>query len=244
MLLSHRISFTTLLLLLLGGLLLPIQRVRHHAVHGQCADFAPPLIIQGKNFYNSVTREYFPVRGVNYYPRPNTGSLAQTNSIDFATEAKRPIWERDVEFFQQLNINLVRLYAVEPGQNHDGFMCALKAAGIYVMVGLAADCENCAITTDPSPACYPVELKERGQFIISEFARYDNVLGFDAGNEISLSSGSVYVNGACQKQFIRDMRAYIQSCSATIRPIPIGLAIADIERFDTFCVRRAAASIS
>jgi len=96
--------------------------------------------------------------------------------------------------------------------------------------GLAAGCENSAITKDPAPACYPGELKTRGQFTIDEFARYNNVLAFSAGNEISLSAGSVSANGACQKQFIKDMRTFICDCSNTIRPIPVGLAIADVER--------------
>jgi hypothetical protein len=111
-------------------------------------------------------------------------------------------------------------------------MCALRAAGIYLIVGLAADCENCAITKDAAPACYPPELKARGQFIIAEFARYDNVLAFEAGNEISLNAASPVDNAPCQKKFIRDMRAFIESCSATVRPIPVGLAIADADRAD------------
>lgn len=64
------------------------------------------------------------------------------NSQDFYTEAFRSSWERDIEQFKALNLNAIRLYAVNPGQNHDAFMCALKAAGIYVLVGLAADCES------------------------------------------------------------------------------------------------------
>jgi 1,3-beta-glucanosyltransferase GAS5 len=165
---------------------------------------------------------------VNYYPRPNTGNLTQTNSVDYFTEEFRSVWTRDIEFFKQLNVNVVGLYAVEPGKDHNGFMCALQAANIYVIVGLSADCENCAIdkATLP-PTCYSPELKRRGQFIISEFKRFDNVLAFSAGNEVSLNSVSELSNAPCQKQFIRDMRAFIASCNSTIRPIPVGLAFAD-----------------
>lgn len=195
-----------------------------------CSVYAPPAVIKGKKIFDVLTGTYIPIKGINYYPRPNAGELVQTNSIDFFTEDYRDIWERDVAFFQQLNINVVRIYAVSPGQNHDGFMCALKAAGIYAIIGLAADCENCAIGTQAAPACYSAELKSRGQFIIAEFARYQNVLAFSAGNEVSLSSASAETNGPCQKQFIRDMRAFVQSCNETVRPIPIGLEIADTER--------------
>jgi len=197
-----------------------------------CANYAPPVLVRGRKLYNSVTGEYMPVKGVNYYPRPNEGSLVQTNSIDFFTAEFQSLWENDIAQFVQLGINVVRLYAVQPGVSHDGFMCALKQAGIYVIVGLAADCADCAIAFDASPPdCYPADLKARGQYIIAEFARYDNVLGFSAGNEVSLGSDQgVFQNGPCQKQFIRDMRAYIQNCQATMRHIPVGLAIADVQR--------------
>jgi 1,3-beta-glucanosyltransferase GAS5 len=195
-----------------------------------CSSIATPALIKGKKFFNRLTGKYIPLIGVNYYPRPNSGNLTLTNSIDFFTEEFRSTWERDIAYFQQLNVNLVSVYAVAPGQDHKGFMCALQAAGIYVIVGLAADCENCAITKDSAPACYPAELKTRGQFIISEFARYDNVIGFSAGNEASLNAVTGLGNFPCQKQFIRDMRAFIASCSNTVRHIPVGVAFADVNR--------------
>lgn len=195
-----------------------------------CSAFAPPAIIKGRKIFDSSSGSYIPIKGINYYPRPNSGLLSQTNSIDFFTEEYRAIWERDIANFQQLQVNVVRIYAVSPGQNHDGFMCALKAAGMYAVIGLAADCEDCAIGKDSAPACYSAALKERGQFIISEFARYHNVLAFSAGNEVSLTAASTESNGPCQKQFIRDMRAFVQSCNSTIRHIPIGLEIADEDR--------------
>jgi hypothetical protein len=195
----------------------------------QCSGFAPPAVIRGKHFYDSVSGAYLAIKGINYYPRPNSGALVQTNSIDFFTEDFRAVWERDIVYFKELNVNVLRVYAVNPGLNHDGFMCALQAAGIYLIVGLAADSPDSAITSAAAPDCYPAALKTRGQFIISEFARYDNVLAFSAGNEISLVT-TLGVNEPCQKQFIRDMRAFIQKCSSTIRHIPIGLAIADVDR--------------
>jgi hypothetical protein len=196
----------------------------------QCSAFAPPAVIRGKKFYDSVSGTYIPIKGVNYYPRPNSGALVETNSIDFFTEDFRTVWERDIVYFKELNVNVVRIYAVNPGLNHDGFMCALQAAGIYLIVGLAAQCQDCAISKDAAPDCYPAALKTRGEFIISEFARYDNVLAFSAGNEVALIAGASGVNEPCQKKFIRDMRAFVQKCSTTVRHIPIGLAIADVDR--------------
>lgn len=222
------VTFAVLLLLLFIG----TSTITEVQGQSQCGGVAPPALIRGKKFFNSVTGEYLPIKGINYYPRPNTGELARTNSIDFYTDEYRYLWEPDVAHFRELGVNVVRVYAVQPGVGHDGFLCALRAAGIWLVVGLAADCENCAVTRDAAPACYPPELKARGQFIIAEFARYDNVLAFSAGNEISLNAASAVDNAPCQKRFLRDMRAYIDGCSATVRLIPVGLAIADRDRAD------------
>ena len=217
------------LLLYVAAMLLVVILTLSRTTEAQnCSSFATPIVIKGKKFFNKLSGSYVPIIGVNYYPRPNTGNLTRTNSIDFFTEEYRSIWERDIEYFKRLNVNVVGLYAVAPGQNHDGFMCALQAANIYVIVGLSADCLGCSIEKETlPPTCYPATLKQRGQFIISEFARYDNVIAFSAGNEVSLNTEDAISNAPCQKQFVRDMRAYIESCSGTVRPIPVGLAFAD-----------------
>lgn len=189
-----------------------------------CLDL-PPLEIRGKHFYNSATKAYVPIKGLAYYPRPNAGPL-DINTVDLFTEEYRSFWERDIEQFKALNINALRIYAVDPSKNHDGFMCALKSVGIYVLVGLAAGCKNCAVANFPAPDCYPAALKTRGQFIISTFSVYDNVIGFSAGNEVDLRSGNFTDLGACQKRFARDMREYIASCPL-MRKIPVGFAIGD-----------------
>lgn len=185
---------------------------------------------KGYKFFDSVTGDYFPVKGVAYYPRPNAGILNE-NNLDFFTDEYRDIWERDIQHLKDIGVNAIRIYAVDPSKNHDSFMCALSSAGIYVIIGLAASCENCAITNDAAPLCYPPELKRRGQQIIKAFARYSNVLGFSAGNEVNhvVPMGKPEVNGHCQKKFLRDMRAFIKSCSS-MRQVPVGVVLADTDR--------------
>lgn len=196
-----------------------------------------PVILKGKQFFHSITGEYFPVKGVAYYPRPNTGDLSLTNSVDFFTEDFRDLWQADIEHFKTLGVNTIRIYAVDPSQNHDAFMCALQEAGIYVMVGLLADCENCGIGPNAAPSCYPPSLKERGEYIINEFSKYPNTLVFSAGNEVTLYAQGFRseLNAPCQKKFLRDMRSYVQTCSADPlsilpRQVPIGMVNWDRER--------------
>jgi len=121
-----------------------------------------------------------------------------------------------------------------PSITHHIFRCALEKAGIYVVVALAHDCPTCAVTRDAAPDCYPVHLKVQGERVINEFSKYSNVLGFSAGNEVNhfAPPGQPQLNAACQKKFIRDMRAYIERCGRTngMRHIPVGLVSADNDR--------------
>ncbi|KAG7396693.1 hypothetical protein PHYBOEH_001922 [Phytophthora boehmeriae] len=191
-----------------------------------------PVIIKGNRFFDSVTGEYFAVRGVNYYPRPNTGALDQ-NNLDFFSDDFKRIWGRDLPQFVALNANTIRLYSVDPEMDHSSFMCALQAEGIYVIVDLGSNCESCEITTDSAPTCYPAAYKSRGEKIIKQFARFDNVLAFSGGNEINhRTNGNPWTwNAPCQKKFIRDMRAFLKSCP-TMRQVPVGLVVADTDRDD------------
>jgi 1,3-beta-glucanosyltransferase GAS5 len=222
-------SWTTLITTVTASLLTALVYAEDSDSSSTCKNLTP-LKIYGKHFFNEETKEYFPINGIAYYPRPNDG-LYDDVAIDFFTEDFRNVWERDIEEVKALGVNFVRIYAVAPGEDHDGFFCALKNAGIYVLLELSATCEGCAITDDKPPACYPDTLKTRGEYIIYLFSKYDNIIGFSAGNEVGLletSQGKPEVSGPCQKKFIRDMRAYVQSCAAGgMRQIPIGVIVAD-----------------
>ncbi|KAJ0410331.1 hypothetical protein P43SY_002663 [Pythium insidiosum] len=187
-----------------------------------------PRSVANYKFYDSVTGKYFGVRGVDYYPRPNAGEL-DVNNHDFFTDDHEHIWGPDVSYLAAVGANAVRLYAVDPSKSHHKFMCALRSHGMYAMIDLGANCKDCAITKDKYPACYPDDLKKRGEQIISVFAKYDNVMAFSAGNEVNHVVVDPKDNAPCQKKFIRDMRAFISKCS-TIRDIPVGVVLADTDR--------------
>ena len=56
----------------------------------------PPLIIKRKRFYDSSTDEYFPIKGIAYYPRPNDGPLSKSNNVDFYTDEFSERWTEDI----------------------------------------------------------------------------------------------------------------------------------------------------
>lgn len=199
----------------------------------------PPLVVKGKRFYDSSTEKYVPIKGIAYYPRPNDGPLSKGNSVDFYTNEFASRWREDIANMRNLGVNAIRLYAVDPSANHDAFMCDLQEAGIYVMLGLLADCEDCGIgarvgvNAEP-PLCYTSTVKDRGRFVIRSFSRYDNLMAFSAGNEASIyaddgAGGPREANVPCQKKFLRDMREYASGCLSSgdnavlRRAVPIGL---------------------
>ncbi|KAF1784648.1 Glycoside hydrolase superfamily [Phytophthora cactorum] len=172
-----------------------------------------PLLIKGNRFFDSVSGDYFAIRGVNYYPRPNTGPLDKNNLDLFSNDFKH-IWQRDVPQFAALEANVIRLYAVDPDVDHTDFMCALQSEGIYVVVDLGANCEGCTRREDHRTVralrqCHGVQWRQRDQ------PPY-------GGNPWTW-------NAPCQKKFIRDMRAFIQSCP-NLRKVPVGLVVADTDR--------------
>ncbi|KAF0698870.1 Aste57867_10547 [Aphanomyces stellatus] len=192
-------------------------------------DALNPIEIVGTHLFEVGSGAPFQVKGVDYNPRPNVVA-SDVNGVDYFTDDYEYSWRAHIDDFVALGVNSIRLYSVDPTQSHDKFMCALSAAGIYVTVELSSTCANCAITSAAYPACYPPQLKTRGQQIISAFAKYSNVLSFTAGNEVNNLVGNWTTNAPCQKKFVRDMRAYIDGCASGIRRIPVGVVLADRDR--------------
>ncbi|GMF56662.1 unnamed protein product [Phytophthora fragariaefolia] len=188
--------------------------------------YTNPVTIKGYRMFDAKTGASVAIKGIDYYPRPNAGERNE-NNVDFFTDDQAKIWGPDIEYLAATGANAVRLYAVDPSKSHDAFMCALRAKGMYALIDLAASCKDCAITKEQYPNCYTSGLKSRGEQIILAFAKYDNVLGFSAGNEINNEvPDDASINAPCQKKFIRDMRSFIAGCKS-IRKIPVGVVVAD-----------------
>ncbi|CEG39917.1 hypothetical protein F442_10011 [Plasmopara halstedii] len=162
--------------------------------------YTNPVTIVGYRMFDNKTGTSFAVKGIDYYPRPNSGSL-NLNNLDLFTDAYYDVWKDDIEY--------------------------LAATGMYALIDLAASCTNCSVTGDPYPNCYSTTLRERGREIILAFSKYDNVLAFSAGNEVNNEvPNDASINAPCQKKFVRDMRQFIGECPF-IRKIPVGLVVSD-----------------
>ncbi|KAK6543647.1 hypothetical protein TWF694_000390 [Orbilia ellipsospora] len=155
---------------------------------------AAPLTIKGNKFFNSQTGAQFFIKGVAYQLQAKTDPL-----VDKAQCAL------DAALMQQLGVNTIRVYQVDPTANHDDCMKIFGDAGIYLFVDLAN--YETGINED-NPYWSQTQLSSFAA-VLDAFANYDNTVGFWIGNEvITKASGAraVYFVAAA----VADIKTHIK----------------------------------
>ncbi|CDO94520.1 unnamed protein product [Kluyveromyces dobzhanskii CBS 2104] len=179
-----------------------------------------PIEVRGKHFYDSVSNAPFFIRGIDYQPG---------GSSDF-TEDKDPLSDtsvcaRDIPLFQNLGINAVRVYSLNPDLNHDKCMTMLASAGIYLILDVNSPLTNQHLNRyEPWTTYNPVYLEHVFK-VVEQFSSYNNTLGFIAGNEIINDKRSAERTPPYIKQLVIDIKGYIKAHSS--RVIPVGYSAAD-----------------
>lgn len=175
-----------------------------------------PIVITGNAFYDSKTNDRFYIRGVDYLPG---GSSNFEDPL-----ANTTVCQRDIKYFQDLGLNTIRVYSVDNSANHDECMQSLDDAGIYLVLDVNTP-KNSINRGDPAPS-YNTAYLQSVFATIDAFAKYDNVLGFFAANEV-INSVNTTEAAPYVKAVARDMKAYIKA--RNYRTIPVGYSAADIE---------------
>ncbi|KAF2849402.1 carbohydrate-binding module family 43 protein [Plenodomus tracheiphilus IPT5] len=181
-----------------------------------------PIVIKGQKFFHKSSGEQFFMKGVAYQQEINsnstqtdTDSLKITDPLADSTSCKR-----DIEFLKKLQTNTIRVYAIDPTKDHSACMKALADAGIYVV----ADLSEPGLSINRDDPGWTVDLYKRYTSVVDELMKYDNTLGFFAGNEVS-NQGNNTVASAFVKAAVRDTKAYIKS--KKYREIGVGYATND-----------------
>ncbi|KAL2264080.1 hypothetical protein VTK26DRAFT_2574 [Humicola hyalothermophila] len=173
-----------------------------------------PITVKGNAFFKGNQRFY--IRGVDYQPG---GSAANVDPL-----ADPDICMKDIEKFEKLGINVIRVYATDNSLDHDMCMNALAEAGIYVL--LDANNPLYSINQKDPAGSYNTPYLQSVFATIDAFAKYSNTMGFFSGNEVihdkpETTRGAPYV-----KATDRDMRAYIKARG--YRKMLVGYAAADV----------------
>ncbi|ODV80320.1 glycoside hydrolase family 72 protein [Suhomyces tanzawaensis NRRL Y-17324] len=180
-----------------------------------CAAALDPVEVKGNALFVKGSSDRFYIRGVDYQPG---GSSKLTDPL-----ADTSICERDIKYFKDLGINTVRVYSVDNTADHDECMQQLADAGIYVIVDV--NIPNASISRDKAKCSYNTMYLEQVLATVKMMAKYDNTLGFFAGNEVindeSSTAAATYV-----KAVIRDMKQFIKNTD--LRAIPVGYSAADV----------------
>lgn len=179
-----------------------------------------PIVIKGSKFFYKTNGTQFFMKGVAYQQEINSNTT-QTEDIDYTDPlADTTSCKRDIEYLKKVQTNTIRVYAIDPTKDHDECMTALADAGIYVVADLSQPGES--INRDD--AQWNVPLYNRYTSVVDVMAKYDNTLGFFAGNEVSNQPNNTMAS-AFVKAAVRDTKAYIKA--KNYRTIGVGYATND-----------------
>jgi len=171
---------------------------------GQASAALPPIVMKGTKFFYENGTQFF-MKGVAYQ-QDSAAAGASTGSTKFTDPlANAANCRRDVPLLKALRTNTIRTYAIDPKANHDDCMKLLDDAGIYVISDLSEP--NLSVNRDDPR--WDVELHKRYTDVVDSLAKYSNVIGFFAGNEVTNNNtntpASAYVKAA-----VRDTKKHIK----------------------------------
>ncbi|AGO11607.1 AaceriADL175Wp [[Ashbya] aceris (nom. inval.)] len=186
--------------------------------------FIHPIEIQGKHFVDSFTQQPFFIKGLDYQPG---GSSKVDGKQDPLSDPQK--CARDIMLFQQLGINTIRIYSLNPDLNHDVCMTMLAAAGIYLLLDVNSPLQNQHLNRYEPWSSYSEPYLQHVFKLIEQFSHYNNTLGFFAGNEVVNDGRSAQTSPPYLKALVGDMKHYIARNSP--RPIPVGYSAVDDLKF-------------
>ena len=161
------------------------------------------------------------LRGVayqqNYSPNGTATGTTYTDPLADGNACRR-----DIPYLKQIFTNILRVYAIDPTKNHDDCMEQLASADIYVI----ADLGEPSISIQSNDPSWDVSLYRRYTSVIDSLSKYNNVIGFFAGNE-NVSRDNETAAAAYVKAAVRDTKGYIASQKYR-SSLGVGYATADV----------------
>ena len=127
---------------------------------------------------------------------------------------------------QNLGLNCIRVYNLEPSINHDECASIFNAAGIYMIIDVNSPLPNESINAAEPAESYSSVYLNRIFGIVEGFKNFPNLLGFFGGNEIVNDFPTAKANPPFIRAVTRDLKNYIARHAS--REIPVGYSAADV----------------
>ncbi|KAF7729893.1 1,3-beta-glucanosyltransferase gas1 [Apophysomyces ossiformis] len=122
----------------------------------------------------------------------------------------------------KLGLNVVRVYEVDPKKDHDACMKSFADNGLYLLLDIATP----KFSINRKQPQYTLFLYNAYKAVVDAFGKYDNVLAFIAGNEVTNDKTNTQASPFV-KAAIRDIKHYVRTTQK--RYIPVGYASNDDE---------------
>lgn len=181
-----------------------------------------PVEVKEQEFVVSKTGQRFVIVGVDYQPGGEAGYDAESGEDPLS---KSDNCLRDAALMQQLGINVVRVYNLNPSANHDTCASIFNAAGIYML--LDVNSPQASINRASPKSTYTSEYLTRIFGIVEAFRMYPNTLGFFGANELINDIDTGEANPPYIRAVQRDLKQYIRARGG--RQIPVGYSAAQVE---------------
>ncbi|KAF5027650.1 hypothetical protein F66182_246, partial [Fusarium sp. NRRL 66182] len=165
-----------------------------------------PITMKGSKLFYTNGTQFF-MKGMAY--QQDTAAAGQTNDkkrtyIDPLADEES--CKRDIPLLEELGTNIIRTYAIDPEKDHDYCMKLLDDAGIYVI----SDLSEPALSINRDDPKWDTSLYERYTGVVDALAKYPNVVGFFAGNEVSNNKSNTEAS-AFVKAAVRDTKIHIKN---------------------------------
>ena len=138
---------------------------------------------------------------------------------------------RDAALMQQLGINTIRVYNVDPTLNHDLCASIFNAVGIYMFIDVNSPLPLQSLDPGNLVSSYSSTYLNHIFGVVEAFGPYPNTLAFISANEVMNTVGTGQTAPPYIRAVTRDLKNYISK--HLTRSIPVGYSAADVSEILT-----------
>lgn len=134
---------------------------------------------------------------------------------------------RDAALMQQLGINTIRVYNVDPTLNHDLCASIFNAVGIYMFIDVNSPLPIQSLDPGNLVTSYSSTYLSHIFGVVEAFGSYPNTLAFISANEVMNTVGTGQTAPPYIRAVTRDLKNYISK--HLTRSIPVGYSAAYVQ---------------